>query len=613
MKTLILLIAFPITVWSTLIEVPDDYETIQSALDSAAAGDTVFVYEGIYYENIYWPTLNGIKLIGENRDRTIIDGMANGKVIVMPRIIDGSDPIDTNTVLKRLTIQHGREDRGAGITIVGGGPLLEELIIQNNVVYSEYLGSGGAGMYIWDAEHLIIRNSEIIDNTCFEIEDPVEIYDCLGGGINIMESKVLLDQVVIAGNKIFNEIRAGHGIGARYSDITIKNSIIENNGPELDPDGPFHNYGGGINIYNTHFYSENVIIRGHEVKAGGGMKIKYVQNGEYNVEGKNTIITDNRAKYGAGMSIYCSDKCIFGGGFIIKNNDVDPGFTFPHGGGIYISVTTFDDEQFTLKNCIIDHNNGGHAGGGLSLAGELIILVNLVITNNYAGYGDAIDLSFDPTLILLNTIIRNSLFDPTISYFHDGVFAFDHSNIQNGPGIVNVANPDGTTIIWGEGNIDEDPQFVNFGQDNFNLSSTSPCIDAGTELFVWEGDTILNMPPEEYYGDAPDMGALEYNPENDLSIGYDKSQIPEEHQLVSAYPNPFNPVLNLDIQNTIGSDLNVDVYDIHGVFLETIYKGAALNKYLTLQWNAYSYPSGIYFIKIVSERQITTQKVLLLK
>ncbi len=37
----------------------------------------------------------------------------------------------------------------------------------------------------------------------------------------------------------------------------------------------------------------------------------------------------------------------------------------------------------------------------------------------------------------------------------------------------------------------------------------SPAIDAGAALFVWRGDTLLNIPPTGYVGRAPDLGAVE--------------------------------------------------------------------------------------------------------
>ena len=62
---------------SKTIIVPDDYPTIQEAIDNANSGDTVFVRNGTYYTDAY---LDGdgltigksISLIGEDSQKTIL-------------------------------------------------------------------------------------------------------------------------------------------------------------------------------------------------------------------------------------------------------------------------------------------------------------------------------------------------------------------------------------------------------------------------------------------------------------------------------------------------------------------------------------------------------------
>jgi len=51
---------------------PNNYTKIQDAIDDASDGDTVFVFNGTYYENVV--VNKSIDLIGEDKNTTIIDG-----------------------------------------------------------------------------------------------------------------------------------------------------------------------------------------------------------------------------------------------------------------------------------------------------------------------------------------------------------------------------------------------------------------------------------------------------------------------------------------------------------------------------------------------------------
>ena len=53
------------------IIVPDDYVTIQAAVNAASDGDTIFVYSGTYNSSV---RINkSVDLIGENMSNTILD------------------------------------------------------------------------------------------------------------------------------------------------------------------------------------------------------------------------------------------------------------------------------------------------------------------------------------------------------------------------------------------------------------------------------------------------------------------------------------------------------------------------------------------------------------
>jgi len=61
------------------IVVPDDYASIQRAIDVASPFDTIFVRKGVYCENLFIG--KALSLVGEDWQQTIIDGGGTGHVI----------------------------------------------------------------------------------------------------------------------------------------------------------------------------------------------------------------------------------------------------------------------------------------------------------------------------------------------------------------------------------------------------------------------------------------------------------------------------------------------------------------------------------------------------
>jgi len=71
----------PVKAEPTTIVVPDDYPTIQEAINAATPGDTIFVRAGTYYENVV--VNKTVSLIGEDKTTTIIDGNAMESVFTV--------------------------------------------------------------------------------------------------------------------------------------------------------------------------------------------------------------------------------------------------------------------------------------------------------------------------------------------------------------------------------------------------------------------------------------------------------------------------------------------------------------------------------------------------
>ena len=179
---------------------------------------------------------------------------------------------------------------------------------------------------------------------------------------------------------------------------------------------------------------------------------------------------------------------------------------FP-GAGIYVSISKRNHPTVTISNCVISNN--GYLGWGWYYPGGIITngsanIENCLITGNFGG-GILVMGSFEPggckiyirnntiadnfsditktsgrgitcdyyyylglTLSLQNSVISNALGPNDVEIF---IIADDdpnninldvaYSNIRGG--LAAVLTPIGANVVWGQGNIDADPCFVEPG------------------------------------------------------------------------------------------------------------------------------------------------------
>ena len=89
---------------------------------------------------------------------------------------------------------------------------------------------------------------------------------------------------------------------------------------------------------------------------------------------------------------------------------------------------------------------------------------------------------------------------------------------------------------------------------------------------------------------------------------------PDDYQLYSLYPNPFNPSLNIYFSVLEPGNTNIVIFNSNGQEVENVLK----NEYLqtgnyNFTWNANENPSGLYFIKIERGKYTNIKKALFLK
>lgn len=183
----------------------------------------------------------------------------------------------------------------------------------------------------------------------------------------------------------------------------------------------------------------------------------------------------------------------------IRNSKIIHNHTAGDGGGVRI-----DRSHVTITNTLIADNESGHVGGAMIMGkwdtypGTTVRIYNSTIAyNTAAGYYNGI-FNSNSSLQIFNSIV----------WGHEGQDLYCGPTPCGG-----VTYSDIEMGLPGEGNISEDPRFVDPANGDYHLRPDSPCIDAGINEFASETD--WEMDPRPLDGDldgAPvvDMGADEF-------------------------------------------------------------------------------------------------------
>ncbi|MDY7109682.1 MAG: right-handed parallel beta-helix repeat-containing protein, partial [Planctomycetota bacterium] len=140
------------SVRAEIILVPDDYRTIQEAIDAAAGGDEIIVAPGTYAERINFLGKAIWLHSAVGADATIIDGSGLYEAVVTCNYGEGPD-----TVFEGFTITGGDGYWGGGMYIHNSSPTVLDCTFTAN--YAAY-GGGLCNFY----ETPIIAECTFIDN-----------------------------------------------------------------------------------------------------------------------------------------------------------------------------------------------------------------------------------------------------------------------------------------------------------------------------------------------------------------------------------------------------------------------------------------------------------------
>ena len=381
-----LVIIFLITssLYGTIISVPDDFSTIQEAINSSVEGDSVIVANGTYYESI--------DFLGK-------------EITVASQYIYSHDPIDIeNTIIDanqeeyhvvKFVNEETRNSRLIGFSITGG-----------NANGGEGFDRGGG--ILCDDQNVAPPHTNPYIEACYIYNNSATA----GGGIAI---QAFAGNVLIKDCKIFENAAQGGGgiyLGSIHEGATIENCKIYANSAETGG-GIFHLFKQSI-FDNCTIYSNTASVTGSALAAKNSIILNKTLFYNNNVDNVSMISIENIGTNPLPFQIF---NCT------IVNNEPSTNTTISVSGNI----------EVIILNSILDNNNLFEIVANQDGGASHIEIANCDIIGGFEklSFGadctynwDESNINIDPLFIDSN--INNYSLDPTSPCIDSGITQYEY-------------------------------------------------------------------------------------------------------------------------------------------------------------------------------------------
>lgn len=615
--------------------VPDQYSTIQSAIDAARPGEIVLVRAGSYHE--YLVLRDSVILRSEGTDdgqwnralRTIIhsEGLRDGNGNVPPVVncADGA-VLEGFTVTGMDTVNHHLPGHSHAVQNRGTSAMVRDCIVHSN-------GSTGIGAHDKDgreANPKIIHNKvyrnfgigigfnhtskgEARDNHVFENRE-------VGIGLQNGAAPLVINNIVYGNG--WNGISAREGAWPR-----IEGNEVYENGTNPTGEGAPPGTGAGIGLDSTGWIARpgeipdrcvvwfnnvyrnptgGIMSRNHALFAAQGnrcttnanmqiavtdssvglLEMNTVTRGDEPLQAGSIAIVrgaEAEVRYNSILTSTFAGIAVSDAGEvkIIGNN-----FYHCEGSGVHVSGKDADVliEHNTFTWCegpaaIFDEGRSEmrfnilaeNASGVIIGPDAAVGLINNTIVSPAGAPGRGVAVNGRSGSVCFNNIVHGY----TIGFFLEENPVVDYNCTFNNQG---YNGPPGT---GGANAISADPLFDGLGSRNYRLRAGSPCIDAGNP------GPQFNDPD----GSRNDIGA--FTTAVVVSVG--QLPVPAPGRMV-VYPTTGGGQLDVLMMdwNDLDAPLRLQVYSVTGQLLHT---GDMVREHVSLDLQ--TLPNGLYFLRVL--------------
>lgn len=502
-------------------------------------------------------------------------------------VIVADNIADTTTTIDGFTITRGNADAspGAGDN-AGGGVLLRSCsALLNDLVIADNAAGYGGGIFARYGEPRV-TNVRFDGNTAAHN----------GGGITTFESEMLVSGCTFDGNSA-QDGGAGHVESYTGKIVTLEGCVFENNSAGA--------WGGALVL----FCCGNVVdcrFENNTGDLGGAVLVNYNIG---SVLSRSTFVGNSATGAGGGGSVYLRSAQTLISHCEFEGNSAASGGAI--GGWRSIAL-----DQPLVKATVIDcrffDNHASQGGGAISIANGRAVIVNssffgCVAASGGAFEGDGADLE------LYNSILwGDSALSGAEIHHAGGIYGEITSSLIQGS---NGSGGSWDTSLGTDlgGNIDADPFYPDAPAGDLHIGNGSPAVDAGTNAAPLLPSDDLDGNPR-IVGVDVDMGAYEY----DQVTSVDPPPVVSHLAIQSAYPNPFNPSVTVEISLDRRRPLSVDVYDVTGRLVRTLTRGDHPSGLNRVTWDGRNgdgavVAAGVYFVSARSLGWQARRKIILVK